>query len=364
LSAEKEAGFYRDVSEASEGLIRRAISDRQSLQRRETEECLRAEILDYETRSSRHWNRDYTSIEAFLRSVEPNRKRWLEMLGDFGSGVEDMSPETEPFWETNLFSACWVTIKLFERLKGRAILALPKRVKEKVPLVICQHGISTSPENVFGFDDPSNLYRAFGKSLAESGFAVLAPLQITEAAPRARYTRMALLLGKTLIGLEIFKIRRLLDYALGLPQIDPERIAMWGLSMGGTYTLFTLPAELRIKVGIVSAYFNHRIKKMIIDDPRYSCYLSTNEEWAFGVPGWLREFTDSDLVSLICPRPLMIQAGKCDGVSWWPYLLEEFENAKEHYAKLGIEERIKLDLHEAGHEVRFDSGLVFLKKWL
>lgn len=364
MSTDKEkVSFYKDVSEASEGLIRRGILNRQSLQRRETEDYLRAEILDYEPRRTYYWNRDYSSINAFEGSVEPNRKRWLEAVGDYGSNIESISPEKEPFWETKSFTAQWVAINLFRQLRGRAILAMPKETSERVPLVVCQHGISSSPERIFGFDDPDNFYRAFGRRLAEHGFAVLAPLNITEAAPRARYTRMALMLGKTLWGLEIFKIRRLLDYALSLPEIDSGRVAMWGLSLGGAYTLFTVPVEPRIKVGIIAAWFNHRLKKMIIDDPRYSCFLSTNEEHIF-VPGWLREFTDSDLISLICPRPVMIQAGKCDGIAWWPYVLEEFERSKTHYTKLGIEERIQIDLHEAGHEIRFESGLHFLKKWL
>ena len=360
---EEKMSFYKDAAEASEVLISRGITDRQSLLRRETEDYLRAEILDYESRSAQYWNRDYSSIEAFEKSVKPNRKRWLEAVGDFGPSVEDMSPKKEPFMETKSFSAKWVTIKLFERLKGRAVLALPKGRTGLLPLVICQHGLSSSPERVFGFDDPVSYYRAFSRRLAEEGFAVLAPMNITMAPTRARYTRMALMLGKTLFGLEIFKIRRLLDYALNLPEIDSERVAMWGLSLGGTYTQFTLPLEPRIKVGIIAAWFNHRLKKMIIDDPRYSCFLSTKEEHIF-VPSWLREFTDSDLISLICPRPVMIQTGKCDGIAWWPLVVEEFERSKAHYARLGIEDRIELDLHEAGHEIRFESGLRFLKKWL
>ncbi len=362
-SEEGKFGFYKDATEASEGLIRRGIRDRQSLQRRETEDYLRAETLDYESRRTHYWNRDYSSIEAFERSVEANRKRWLEALGKFGPADEDMTPIREPFLETESFSAHWINIKLFDSLRGRGIIALPKGFAGRVPLVICQHGISSSPERVFGFDDPDNFYRAFGRRLAEQGFAILAPLNITEAAPRARYTRMTLMLGKTLWGLEIFKIRRLLDYVLSLPEIDSGRVAMWGLSLGGAYTLFTFPVEPRIKVGIIAAWFNHRLKKMVIDDPRYSCFLSTKEEHIF-VPGWLREFTDSDLISLICPRPVMIQAGKCDGIAWWPFILEEFEHSKAHYVKLGIEERIELDLHKGGHEIRFDSGLQFLKKWL
>ena len=102
---------------------------------------------------------------------------------------------------------------------------------------------------------------------------------------------------------------------------------------------------------------------MVIDDHRYSCFLSTEEEHIF-IPGWLREFTDSDLVSLICPRPLMVQTGKSDGVSWWPFVLEEFAAAKGHYDKLGRADRIQMDLHSGGHEIRYESGLAFLKKWM
>ena len=56
------------------------------------------------------------------------------------------------------------------------------------------------------------------------------------------------------------------------------------------------------------------------------------------------------MASLICPRPLLIQTGKKDGIAWWPMVLEEFEAAKEHYRKLGIADRIEMDLRDGGHE--------------
>jgi hypothetical protein len=79
---------------------------------------------------------------------------------------------------------------------------------------------------------------------------------------------------------------------------------------------------------------------------------------------WLTEFTDSDVVSLICPRPLLVQTGKKDGIAWWPQVIEEFNAAKEHYSKLGLPDRIELDLHDGAHEIRVESGLAFLKTWL
>ncbi|NPV80062.1 MAG: hypothetical protein HPY52_07250 [Firmicutes bacterium] len=352
---------YSNIKELSEDFIRRTIEDTQSLQRRETEDYLRELcIAGYPERQRSLWLRDYTSLERFLTSVEPNRKRWQEALGEFRP-EGDFEVKDEPFLEDDKVIARWVSIRFSGSLRCRAVLALPKGGKAPFPLVISQHGILSSPENVFGFLETA--YHGFGYRLARDGYAVLAPLNISGIKPRARYTRMALLLGKTLFGLEVSKLRRLIDYVSNLPEVDQQRIGMWGISLGGAYTLLTLPLEARIKVGIICAFFNHRLTKMIIDDPRYSCFLSTEEEHAF-IPGWLREFSDSDLVSLICPRPLLIQTGKADGVSWWPFVLEEFKEAKGHYERLGLSERILIDLHEGGHEIRYDTGLAFLRKWL
>ena len=138
---------------------------------------------------------------------------------------------------------------------------------------------------------------------------------------------------------------------------------MWGLSLGGLATMFWTPLEPRIKAAVVAGWFNHRRNKMVIPDKRYSCFLETKEEHAF-FPGWLIECTDSDVASLICPRPLMIQTGKKDGIAHWPMVIEEFEAAKQHYVKLGIGERCVMDLREGGHETHVESGLQFLTKWL
>jgi hypothetical protein len=113
----------------------------------------------------------------------------------------------------------------------------------------------------------------------------------------------------------------------------------------------------------VAAWFNERRNKMAIPDPRYSCFLDTKEEHAF-FRGWLIEFSDADAASLICPRPLLIQTGKQDKIAHWPQVVEEFEAAREHYKKLGIGERMEMDLHEGGHEARVASGIRFLRRWL
>ncbi len=76
---------------------------------------------------------------------------------------------------------------------------------------------------------------------------------------------------------------------------------MWGVSLGGMATMFFMPLEPRIKAGIVSAWYNHRINKMAVKDERYSSFQAGNENYAF-MKGWHHRLSRIiDVVSLIAP---------------------------------------------------------------
>jgi dienelactone hydrolase len=357
--------IWKAVDAMAEAEVRRAVADRQGLLRREVEDFLRTECEALPQRRAELWKWDYSSVEAFLDSVRENRERWSRAVGvgPFSRPEQPLCPEFAPFFETDTIVAQWLSLPFLGQYRARAVLAIPKRGNPPFPLVVAQHGIGSSPERVFGFDDPENIYHAYSRRLVEAGFAVLAPLNVTEARPRARLQRMCLMLGGTLFGLEIRRTARLLDYVQSRPDIDAGRMGMWGISLGGAYVMFTMPLEPRLRAGVTTAWFNRRVAKMVVDDPRYSCFLSADEEHVF-IPGWLREFADSDLASLICPRPLQIQTGKCDSIAWWPLVLQEYEEAAEHYRRLGLAERIELDLHEGGHEADVEAGISFLRRWL
>lgn len=346
-----------------EAEVVRVTADTQRLYRHEMEDFLRAESLALPKRRTSLWHWDYSSEAAFLASTAPNRERWRHAVGWFGEPDAGLQAELLPIFETDTAIAHWVNLPFFGHLRARAILALPKVGSAPYPLVVLQHGMSGGPEKVFGLGDPTNAYHACAFALLEQGYAVLAPINVVDAAPRARLERLSLMLGGTVFGLEIQQTSRLLDYVEARSDLDAGRAAMWGISMGGAYVMFTLPLEPRLKAGISTAWFNKRVEKMVVDDPRHTCFLSADAEHVF-IPGWLREFADSDLASLICPRPLQVQAGKCDAISWWPWVVEEFEEAAAHYHRLGVGERIELDLHEGGHEMDVDAGIRFLRQWL
>ena len=318
-------------------------------------------VAQYPERAARAWHRNYEDEQAFLKSVAPNRERYRRIFSP-----PDFTPsgpiERKPYPAVPGVKAEWLTLPL-SLVKAEALLVIPENSDKPVPLVITQHGIDSYPERIFGVGDDQGLYHDYGHVLVQAGFAVLAPIHLSYVPNRNRIERLARLADTTLPGVEFRRMQLLLDEILKDKRIDQNRIGMWGISLGGMATMFFTPLEPRIKCGIVTAWFNERRNKMVIPDSRYSCFLETKEEHAF-FRGWLTEFADSDVVSLICPRPLLVQTGKKDGIAWWPQVIEEFEASKEHYKKLGIADRIEMDLHDGGHEIRVESGVKFLEKWL
>jgi len=317
-------------------------------------------VDDYPARAARLWQRDYSSIDAFLESVEPNRDRWkrvvkppkLEKTGDL---------ERTPWTPLADAGAAWLTLPLDPPLTAEGLLAVPAGATEArpAPLVIAQHGIGSWPERTFGLLDEGNHYHRYARDLLDSGFAVLAPMNLRYEA-YADVPRLCQLAGMSLPGIQMVRMQRLLDEVLEDPRIDAQRVGMWGISWGGLAVQFWMPLEPRIKAGISCAFFNHRRHKMAAPANRYSPFTTDHAFFS----DWLVEFSDADAVSLICPRPFMVQHGKQDGIGYWPGIVEEFEAARGPYAKLGIPERIEMDLHEGGHEISIETGITFLTRWL
>lgn len=318
-------------------------------------------IGGYAERAREAWRHDYSGVDAFERSVAPNRERWRQVLNP---PVLTKTGELQrrPHAPLADLGAEWIALPLGD-LSAEAVLVFPAgaSARSRVPLVIAQHGIGSTPETPFS--SPTAGYHAYARELLKAGFAVLAPFNLRSVPKRNRVERLARLADTSLPGIEFARLQHLLDVVLADPRLDRERVGMWGVSLGGLATMFFMPLEPRIKVGVVSAWFNHRLTKMAVSDKRYSTFLDTQEEHAF-FQGWLTEFTDADVVALICPRPVMMQHGKLDRIAHWPDLLPEFEAAKAHYDKLGLSERIALDLHEGRHDARPVTGIPFLKKWL
>lgn len=355
------AGFVAAQDTPPRDDLRQFEEDRTDAYAEQLDAYLRDWIVNqYPGRAAQAWQRDYSSAEAFAASVAPNRERWRAVLNP-PALTSSGSAERRPHAPLADLKAEWITVPLGP-LNAEGLLVVPES-DAPVPLVIAQHGIGSFPERTFGLMDDGDAYHSYARALVDAGFAVLAPMNLRSVERRNHIERLCRLADTTLPGIELARIQRLLDEVLKDPRIDAERVGMWGVSLGGLATMFWMPLEPRIDAGVVCAWYNHRLTKMAVPDDNYVSFIVTEEEHAF-FRGWCTEFTDSDAVSMICPRPVMVQHGKADRIGWWPDVVKEFEAGKVHYDKLGIPERFVLDLHDGGHEASVEAGVNFLKKWL
>jgi len=344
-------------------------------------------IEEQETRREHRWQRDYSSEKAYVASVAPNRERFLSMLGGRHWERGELNPRVEALFETEHYRCERVFITPFEGVEVDCLVLTPPG-DEPRPAILCQHGLGGCPELACGFCPTHGApdYNAFGIRMAMEGWVVFAPRMLSgygreeyseiyvpphdpqrDAVLRARTRiyRKAMQMGMRLFGTEMFVLSRFVDYIETLPSVIPDRIGLYGLSQGGQTALMFPAVEQRIKATVCSAYFNWRMKKQVVPDPRgrYVSYIDTTEEEKFFY-GHLLEFSDSDVVSLIAPRAFMAEVGKLDRAVYWEYALEEFAKAKEHYARLGIADKCEVCVHEGGHECRCIESFEFLRKWV
>ena len=131
---------------------------------------------------------------------------------------------------------------------------------------------------------------------------------------------------------------------------------MVGLSYGGYYALVTPALDHAIKVSVCSCYYG-------VQEGRYERdELSIPSDFKFQDRFTL--FRDSDIVALICPRALQIQAGSKDGVDHRDggKLLAPLSAA--YYSRLSLSDRFQHLIFEGGHEFHDASAWEFLKKHL
>jgi acetyl esterase/lipase len=114
----------------------------------------------------------------------------------------------------------------------------------------------------------------------------------------------ALMLGETLLGWRVWDALRAVDFLETRTEVAPARIAMMGISGGGTITLYAAALDERIRAAVLSCSF------CTFRDSIFSVAHCIDNY----VPGILNWFEASDLAGLIAPRFLFAENGLDDAI--------------------------------------------------
>ena len=127
-----------------------------------------------------------------------------------------------------------------------------------------------------------------------------------------------------------------------------------GLSWGGTHTIYTRALDERIKAAVVSGYFSS-FKDILIDRACCSCQY---------VPNILQYADLPDIVSLIAPRPLLIENGTRDPLYTLEVVKKEYPRVEKVYHLLEASDRVDIDFFEGSHQFSGKKAFDWFDRWL
>ena len=166
--------------------------------------------------------------------------------------------------------------------------------------------------------------------------------------------------GQVLWGMMVYDTLRALDYLVTRPEVDPQRVATLGMSMGSTMAWWVAALDERIKVCVDICCLTD-----------FQALIETNNLKGHGlyyfVPSLLKHFTTSQINALIAPRAHLGLAGNKDGLTPPAGLDRIDRDLKAAYTKLGKADRWKLVRSELAHveTPEFRREIVeFLKRFL
>jgi dienelactone hydrolase len=321
-------------------------------------------IADADRQRQQSWHRDYSSIEAYEKGVAPHRDKLWQILGGRLERLAPLHASETLIGEFDSHNAYRVAIDLLEEVHVHGILLVPRSGKKHAAL-ICVHGMGGTPEDVCGLTEKPDYHNRFGLQAVNRGYVVFAPENVNKQKDRSWLDRKAILVGQRLQALEQAKAMRVVDYLASREDVHPKRIGAYGISWGGRTVMNLAALDPRVAAVAISGHFNELLPKMITPSPekRYTAFIETAEDYAF-FSDHLRHFSDADVVSLICPRPVLIEQGREDKVVDWKMSEKAFAEVQEIYKRLGIQDRAVYQIYEGGHVVYGGETFDFLDHWL
>ncbi len=307
----------------------------------------------------------FKSSEDYAKTSADYRKTFYEQtIGKFDYPLLPPNPRSRQSYDTEKFTGHEVVLDVFEDVFAYGILLVPKDLKEneKRPVVVCQHGLEGRAQDLV--TGKKDAYRDFAAKLAERGFITFAPQNPYIFTDRFRtLQRKANPLGKSLFSIITPQHQQIINFLKTLPNVDPNRIAFYGLSYGGK-TAMRVPALLTdYCLSICSADFNEWVWKNASTRSPYS-YVWTMEyeifEFDLG-----STFNYAEMAALIAPRPFMVERGHFDGVAPDEKVAHEFAKVRFLYeAKLGLKNQCEIEWFVGPHTINGKGTFDFLHKHL
>jgi hypothetical protein len=160
--------------------------------------------------------------------------------------------------------------------------------------------------------------------------------------------------GQVLWGMMVYDSLKAMDYLVTRPEVDPQRVATLGISMGSTMAWWLAALDERVKICVdicCLTEFNTLLRDKGLG--RHGVY--------YYVPGLLKHFTTAQINELIAPRAHLGLAGTQDPLTPVDGLDIIDADLKKTYAEMGVPQNWKLLRYNVGHQKTREGRKEILK---
>ena len=269
------------------------------------------------------WHRDFTSVDAYEKSLTPYREKLRTILGAVDPRVPttqfefpkryqpNSAPQTERGAGTSKYTVEATRWQTLEGVAAEGLLLIPDGSDWKAMVVVLPDA-RFAPDIFAGATpgtDPAISH--LPQRLAESGCLVVIPtlisrdddyagnpeIAMTNQSNREWVYRSAFEMGRHVIGYEVQKVLAAVDLLtrINIESKQARPIGVAGIGDGGQLALYSAALDHRISSVLVSGYFQQR--EAVWQEP-----IDRNV-WRL-----LTEFGDAQIASMIAPRHLVIEA--------------------------------------------------------
>ena len=271
-----------------------------------------------------------TEVSAARSWQASSRQKLFElMMGGRRPDAVPLNPERLSH-ETNVADGLVLEEWSFQSLPDRRVhawLALPQQREGRVGAVLALNGHGGSGEQVIR---GQGLYW-YGRALAELGYVVIAPDIGQHTLQHTNWS---------LMGERTWDALRCLDYLATRPEVDPNRLAVAGLSLGGETTMYVAALDERVKLACSSGWLT------IVEN------MKTGHCPCWNFPGLEEHFDFADVFACVAPRQLVVEVGELErapGGFPVPVARSAFAEIMPAYRAFEAVTNLELVVHPGGH---------------
>lgn len=327
---------------------------------------LRQKIGEADRAREERW--ELASTPASLRAARTAelRKELAALEGIPHAPPMPLNPRTRLLKVTQNFVAYETMLGVLDGVDVYGHLLIPRKPGARLPAVVCQHGLEGQPKDTNGLGEkPDEVYHAFAARLADRGYVVFSPY-LTVPVPQDNLinpiVRLAGAVGGMRTGMEVRKLRRVVDFLSALPFVDPARIGYYGLSYGGYSAIWMGSMEPRLKAIIISGHFNHWLQKITNEELATSYMMYADEDFY----NWnvINRFSHTELIAAMWPRAVMVEWADNDGTTNPEWHGRAWKEVAALAAAWGVEDKIVREPFLGKHEIGGMGSFEFLDRWL